>query len=115
MWDRTLTIGSAGKSFSVTGWKVDSAPTARSATRPTWMRADAGTGGTAPSVAAGMSRPLGPTHQVGWLIGPAQLLGATTRAHSRIAFCVATPLQVGRTGCTRIRDVLCAVGLILSA
>jgi len=22
MWDRTLTVGSAGKSFSVTGWKV---------------------------------------------------------------------------------------------
>lgn len=22
MWDRTVTIGSAGKTFSVTGWKV---------------------------------------------------------------------------------------------
>lgn len=22
MWDRTITIGSAGKTFSVTGWKV---------------------------------------------------------------------------------------------
>lgn len=22
MWDRTLTIGSAGKTFSVTGWKL---------------------------------------------------------------------------------------------
>jgi hypothetical protein len=26
MWDRTLTIGSAGKSFSVTGWKVRRTP-----------------------------------------------------------------------------------------
>lgn len=24
MWDRTITVGSAGKTFSVTGWKVRS-------------------------------------------------------------------------------------------
>jgi len=51
MWDRTVTLGSAGKTFSVTGWKV------------------------------------------GWLIGSAPLIHAARLAHSRIAFCVATPLQ----------------------
>jgi hypothetical protein len=32
--------------------------------------------------------------QVGWIFGPPWLLAPTSRAHSRIAFCVATPLQV---------------------
>lgn len=26
MWDRTITIGSAGKAYSVTGWKVRLVP-----------------------------------------------------------------------------------------
>ena len=82
MWDRTLTVGSAGKSFSVTGWK------ARLRHNEQTVRY----GGSLTRVGTSMTtwRPT----QIGWVIGPRDLIGATLRAHSRIAFCVATPLQV---------------------
>ncbi|RKP27677.1 PLP-dependent transferase, partial [Syncephalis pseudoplumigaleata] len=50
-WDRTITVGSAGKTFGVTGWRV------------------------------------------GWLIGPHALLAPALAAHTRIVFCVNSPLQ----------------------
>lgn len=51
MWDRTVTVGSAGKLFNATGWRV------------------------------------------GWLIGPASLIGPTLAATTRIVFCSVSPLQ----------------------
>ncbi|KAK7202388.1 aminotransferase class I and II [Myxozyma melibiosi] len=49
----TLTVGSAGKTFSATGWRV------------------------------------------GWLIGDAELIKYVAAAHTRICFCVNSPLQEG--------------------
>ncbi|KAK9464195.1 pyridoxal phosphate-dependent transferase [Lipomyces oligophaga] len=49
----TLTVGSAGKTFSCTGWRV------------------------------------------GWLIGDAELIKYVSAAHTRICFCVNSPLQEG--------------------
>ncbi len=51
MWERTVTISSAGKTFSVTGWKI------------------------------------------GWIVAPADLIGAIIRVHQWIPFSVATPMQ----------------------
>jgi len=51
MWDRTITVGSAGKLFAATGWRV------------------------------------------GWLIGPASLIGPTLAAQTRIVYCTNSPLQ----------------------
>ncbi|RKP07023.1 putative BNA3-Arylformamidase [Thamnocephalis sphaerospora] len=50
-WDRTITVGSAGKTFGITGWRI------------------------------------------GWLMGPQQLLAPALAAHTRIVFCVNSPLQ----------------------
>ena len=69
MWDRTYTVGSAGKTFSVTGWKVCPLP-------PVFCL-----------------RPYCLVTQVGWVIGPKHLVSAAVLSHQRIAFCVATPLQ----------------------
>lgn len=52
IYNRTLTVGSAGKTFAATGWRV------------------------------------------GWVIGPEHLLKHVAAAHTRIVFCVNTPLQV---------------------
>ncbi|KAK9448488.1 pyridoxal phosphate-dependent transferase [Limtongia smithiae] len=49
----TLTVGSAGKTFAATGWRV------------------------------------------GWLIGPPELIKYVAAAHTRICFCVNSPLQEG--------------------
>jgi kynurenine aminotransferase len=57
-WNRTITIGSAGKTFGVTGWRV------------------------------------------GWLIGPQELLAPALAAHTRIVFCVNSPLQVSHRALT---------------
>ncbi|CAH1767386.1 3265_t:CDS:2 [Entrophospora sp. SA101] len=51
MWDRTITVGSGGKTFGVTGWRV------------------------------------------GWSIGPEKLIKTVLSAHTRIVFCVNSPLQ----------------------
>ncbi|KAL4081774.1 pyridoxal phosphate-dependent transferase [Scleroderma yunnanense] len=51
MWDRTVTVLSAGKAFAATGWRV------------------------------------------GWLIGPASIIGPTLAASTRIIFCTNSPLQ----------------------
>jgi kynurenine aminotransferase len=51
MWERTITVGSAGKTFCATGWRI------------------------------------------GWLIGPADLIGSALLAHSRIVFTSNTPVQ----------------------
>jgi kynurenine--oxoglutarate transaminase/cysteine-S-conjugate beta-lyase/glutamine--phenylpyruvate transaminase len=56
MWDRTLTISSCGKTFSVTGW------------------------------------------QVGWMVGPADLVSPVQEALPTLQFCVATPMQQALTG-----------------
>lgn len=58
-WERTLTIASLGKTFSVTGWKI------------------------------------------GWVTGPAELVGAVRMAHQWIPFDVASPLQ--RAGAAMLR------------
>jgi N-succinyldiaminopimelate aminotransferase len=52
MSERTVTIGSAGKSFGMTGWKV------------------------------------------GWVYGPADLVGGVARAHQFVAFAVNHPAQI---------------------
>ncbi len=54
--DRTLVVGSAGKTFGVTGWKV------------------------------------------GWVTGPADLVGAVRAVHQWVTFAVATPLQAAVAG-----------------
>ncbi|KAL1919782.1 uncharacterized protein VTP21DRAFT_1713 [Calcarisporiella thermophila] len=51
MWERTITVGSGGKTFGVTGWRV------------------------------------------GWLIGPSNLIEPPLSAHTRIVFCVNSPMQ----------------------
>ncbi|KAG0232354.1 hypothetical protein BGW42_008223 [Actinomortierella wolfii] len=50
-WERTITVGSGGKTFGTTGWRV------------------------------------------GWLIGPKALLEPALAAHTRLVFCVNSPLQ----------------------
>ncbi|KAK3828839.1 MAG: pyridoxal phosphate-dependent transferase [Benniella sp.] len=50
-WERTITVGSGGKTFGTTGWRV------------------------------------------GWLIGPKALVEPALAAHTRIVFCVNSPLQ----------------------
>ncbi|KAF9933323.1 hypothetical protein BGZ75_000792 [Mortierella antarctica] len=50
-WERTITVGSGGKTFGTTGWRV------------------------------------------GWLIGPKALLEPALAAHTRVVFCVNSPLQ----------------------
>lgn len=52
VYNLTLTVGSAGKTFAATGWRV------------------------------------------GWVIGPEHLLKYVAAAHTRIVFCVNTPLQI---------------------
>lgn len=51
MWERTLTVFSAGKSFACTGWRI------------------------------------------GWLVGPANLIGPTLTASTRVVFCSNSPMQ----------------------
>ncbi|KAI8867967.1 PLP-dependent transferase [Ramicandelaber brevisporus] len=51
LWERTITVGSAGKTFGVTGWRI------------------------------------------GWQIGPKELIEPSLTAHTRIVFCVNSPLQ----------------------
>jgi len=51
LWERTITVGSAGKAFGVTGWRI------------------------------------------GWLVGPSNLISPCANAHTRIVFCVNSPLQ----------------------
>lgn len=72
MWDRTLTVGSAGKSFAATGWRVGAYTSIRSARKVSTL-----------------------THSylTGWLIGPPELTLATLQASTRIIFCTNSPLQ----------------------
>ncbi|KAK3831420.1 MAG: aminotransferase class I and II [Linnemannia elongata] len=51
LWERTITVGSGGKTFGTTGWRI------------------------------------------GWLIGPKALVEPALAAHTRIVFCVNSPLQ----------------------
>ncbi|KAG0221728.1 hypothetical protein BGX31_009591 [Mortierella sp. GBA43] len=51
LWERTITVGSGGKTFGTTGWRV------------------------------------------GWLIGPKALVEPALAAHTRLVFCVNSPLQ----------------------
>ncbi|KAF9942201.1 hypothetical protein BGZ65_007733 [Modicella reniformis] len=51
LWERTITVGSGGKTFGTTGWRV------------------------------------------GWLIGPKALIEPALAAHTRVVFCVNSPLQ----------------------
>ncbi|KAG0002534.1 hypothetical protein BGZ80_011051 [Entomortierella chlamydospora] len=51
LWERTITVGSGGKTFGTTGWRI------------------------------------------GWLVGPKKLLEPALGAHTRIVFCVNSPLQ----------------------
>ncbi|KAG0337322.1 hypothetical protein BG004_007685, partial [Podila humilis] len=51
LWDRTITVGSGGKTFGTTGWRI------------------------------------------GWLIGPKALVEPALAAHTRVVFCVNSPLQ----------------------
>ncbi|CAG8449271.1 2694_t:CDS:2 [Diversispora eburnea] len=51
MWERTITVGSGGKTFGTTGWRV------------------------------------------GWLIGHKELIATALAAHTRVVFCVNSPLQ----------------------
>ncbi|KAK9765887.1 arylformamidase [Basidiobolus ranarum] len=53
LWERTLTVASAGKAFGVTGWRV------------------------------------------GWVIGPEKLVSPALATHTRIVFCVSSPMQEG--------------------
>ncbi|ORX89018.1 aminotransferase [Basidiobolus meristosporus CBS 931.73] len=53
LWERTLTVASAGKAFGVTGWRI------------------------------------------GWVIGPEALVSPALATHTRIVFCVSSPMQEG--------------------
>ncbi|MGC2745758.1 MAG: aminotransferase class I/II-fold pyridoxal phosphate-dependent enzyme [Candidatus Angelobacter sp.] len=62
MFDNTLTLSSAGKSFSVTGWRV------------------------------------------GWLVGPANVMGALGVQSDETYLCAPTPLQHAIAGCLQFPD-----------
>jgi hypothetical protein len=62
MWDRTITVSSAGKTFSVTGW------------------------------------------QVGWAIGPANLIRDMQTLLPYVQFCAATPMQESLVRCLKRAD-----------
>ncbi|KAK9766887.1 arylformamidase [Basidiobolus ranarum] len=53
LWERTVTVASAGKAFGVTGWRI------------------------------------------GWVIGPEKLVSSALATHTRIVFCVSSPMQEG--------------------
>lgn len=69
MWERTVTVGSAGSKFMVLSFSV-------AHTYITLSESFNATG-----------------WRVGWLIGPAALLGPTLAATTRIVFCSVSPLQ----------------------
>ncbi|XP_042101538.1 kynurenine--oxoglutarate transaminase 1-like isoform X1 [Ovis aries] len=94
MWERTLTIGSAGKTFSVTGWKV---------------REDGGMGSPPSTIVGGRGWPgnpervwLGPQGpppppvflvQVGWVLGPDRLMKHLRTVHQNSIDQCATQCQ----------------------
>ena len=81
MQDRCIRIGSAGKTFSLTGWKVLAIPGILSLLPELATRccpADCLTGAVL---------------QIGWCTGPAELVSAVAKAHSFITFTVPSSLQ----------------------
>lgn len=81
MWERTVTIGSAGKTFSVTGWKARETNCCFFNSKKNKIKKK-------------QNNNNNKCFKVGWIIGPPPLISGTVLAHQRIAFCVATPLQV---------------------
>lgn len=106
MWDRTLTIGSAGKTFSVTGWKVSPCggrvwchpPALWSLTVMPAMGAEKGVAG-----------PQGPhllpvsLVQVGWVLGPENIMKHLRTVHQNSIYHCPTQAQVRRAGTSKGR------------
>lgn len=99
MWERTLTVGSAGKTFSATGWKVSQRGGRRGWPLPvSSLVGEAGLGiqeevGQAP-------KSLTPCPvllvQVGWVLGPDRLLRHLRTVHQNSVFHCPTQAQVRR-------------------
>ncbi len=89
MWDRTLTLGSAGKTFSATGWKVWIVLRLRlkliCRTTPLFNLPRA--------TIAQLPNKLIIFLQIGWAVGPPALCAAVTSVRQWTTFCGITPLQ----------------------
>lgn len=78
MFSRTVTLSSAGKTFSITGWQASSCVTISSnpidSNEPIFMISAA-------------------PWQVGWCVGPAQLIKPIQLLLPFVQFCAPTPMQ----------------------
>lgn len=99
MWERTLTVGSAGKTFSATGWKVSQrggaegvAPPCKPLGRRGWP-GDPGGGWPGPKEPHPLPVLL---VQVGWVLGPDRLLRHLRTVHQNSVFHCPTQAQVRR-------------------
>lgn len=96
MWDRTLTIGSAGKTFSVTGWKVSHR--GWEAALPPWSSAES----QAWELREPLARPREASFparvlvQVGWVLGPDHIMRHLRTVHQNSIFHCPTQGQVRR-------------------
>ena len=102
MWERTLTIGSAGKTFSVTGWKVREAGGMGSP--PSTIVGGRGWPGNPERVWLGPQGPPPPPVflvQVGRVLGPDRLMKHLRTVHQNSIYHCATQGQVRGRGHVR--------------
>ena len=87
MWDRTITVGSAGKTFSATGWKVLHIHThAHMHSCTTYV-----------------------SMQMGWGIGPEHFVKHMQTMHANTGYCYPTLLQVMLTFKLLMCMMLCTI------
>lgn len=108
MWDRTLTVTSAGKTFSVTGWKIGgclsvlSSPAAVPRTRRQLYDASSASTCASQSAISRIMFLLFPS--AGWVIGPAPLVRGVVLTNQWVQFSVSTPGQQAIAYCLEEAD-----------
>ena len=90
MLDRCVQIGSAGKTFSLTGWKVRARGEMHSPV-PGLGRSTVCRGALAKK--PGFPGNVSICAQIGWVTGPTALIAAVAKAHQFITFTVPSSLQ----------------------